>query len=231
MRAAAARAHASSARTCTSTWSRWTRARPTLELVLELLAEPEFARRAVGRASCCRPTCATRPSTLERVLDWARAHRARAAARRAAGQGRLLGPRGRRGAPARLDAAGVRGQGRVATATSRRSPGGCSTRGRTCAPRSRRTTCARSRTRSPTTARSGGADRDLELQVLRGLGDDLAAALADHGPARAHLLPGRRPRRRHGLPRAAAAREHRPTTRSWASSSAARRSRSCCAAP
>ena len=27
----------------------------------------------------------------------------------------------------------------------------------------------------------GGEDRDLELQVLRGLGDELAAALADHG--------------------------------------------------
>jgi RHH-type proline utilization regulon transcriptional repressor/proline dehydrogenase/delta 1-pyrroline-5-carboxylate dehydrogenase len=28
---------------------------------------------------------------------------------------------------------------------------------------------------------TGGEDRDLELQVLRGLGDDLAAALAEHG--------------------------------------------------
>jgi RHH-type proline utilization regulon transcriptional repressor/proline dehydrogenase/delta 1-pyrroline-5-carboxylate dehydrogenase len=27
----------------------------------------------------------------------------------------------------------------------------------------------------------GGEDRDLELQVLRGLGDDLAHALAEHG--------------------------------------------------
>ena len=64
------------------------------------------------------------------------------------------------------------------------------------------------------TARSGGEDRDLEFQVLRGLGDDLAAALADLGHARAHLLPGRRPGGRHGVPRPAPAREHRRTSRS-----------------
>ena len=81
------------------------------------------------------------------------------------------------------------------------------------------------------TARAGRDDRDLELQVLRGLGDDLAAALADLGHARADLLPGRRHGRRDGLPGAAAAREHRPTSRSWATSSAACRSRNCSAAP
>ncbi len=31
------------------------------DLVLLLLSEDEFARRAVRRASCCRPTCASRP--------------------------------------------------------------------------------------------------------------------------------------------------------------------------
>ena len=54
----------------------------------------------------------------------------------------------------------------------------------------------------------GGADGDVELQVLRGLGDDLAARARRARPARAHVLPGRRPRRRHGLPRAPAAGEH-----------------------
>ena len=54
----------------------------------------------------------------------------------------------------------------------------------------------------------GGDDRDLELQVLRGLGDDLQAGAGRARPARAHLLPGRRPGRRHGLPRAPPAGEH-----------------------
>ena len=47
--------------------------------------------------------------------------------------------------------------------------------------RSPRTTCARSRTRSPTTSWRGGDGRDLELQVLRGLGDPLQHAIAAQG--------------------------------------------------
>ena len=41
-----------------------------LELVLEILDEPEFAP---GRRpdSCFRPTCATRPNSSRQVLDWA----------------------------------------------------------------------------------------------------------------------------------------------------------------
>ena len=54
-------------------------------------------------------------------------------------------------------------------------------RRRCCASRSPRTTCARSRTRSPTTGSSGGAGADLELQVLRGLGDPLQHAIAAQG--------------------------------------------------
>ncbi len=57
----------------------------------------------------------------------------------------------------------------------------CSVRARGCAPRSPRTTCARSRTRSPSTALLGGLPQDLEFQVLRGLGDDLQGALAANG--------------------------------------------------
>ena len=52
---------------------------------------------------------------------------------------------------------------------------------RTYASRSRPTTCARSLTRSPATALLGGDDADLEIQVLRGLGDDLQHALAKSG--------------------------------------------------
>ena len=55
---------------------------------------------------------------------------------------------------------------------------------------------------------TGGEDADLELQVLRGLGDPLQEALAAHGLPRPRLLPGRGPRGRHGLPRAPAAGEH-----------------------
>ena len=74
--------------------------------------------------------------------------------------------------------------------------------------RSPRTTCARSRHAIAANRAVGVADADLELQVLRGLGDDLQHALAARGLPRAHLLPGRRPRRRHGLPRPPAAGEH-----------------------
>ena len=49
------------------------------------------------------------------------------------------------------------------------------------APRSPRTTCARSPTRSPTTGSPAASDDDLELQVLRGLGDPLQAAIAAQG--------------------------------------------------
>ena len=55
---------------------------------------------------------------------------------------------------------------------------------------------------------TGGEDADIEMQILRGLGDPLQDGDRRPGPARARLLPGRRPRGRHGLPRAAAAREH-----------------------
>ena len=55
---------------------------------------------------------------------------------------------------------------------------------------------------------SGGEDADLELQVLRGLGDELAEALRAEPPAGALLLPGGRPGRRDGLPGPPPAREH-----------------------
>ena len=124
-----------------------------MRLVFDLLDEPEFAdgpsagHRAPGLPA--RLARAARP-----ILDWARATHAPAAARRPAGQGRLLGPRGRRGAPARLAAAGVRGQGRLRPQLRGADPAAArGAPGRARGDR-RRTTCARSRTRSRSTASS-----------------------------------------------------------------------------
>ena len=81
------------------------------------------ARRAVGGGGD--------PGVPEGVAAAARAgarlvggDRARAAAGRPAGEGRVLGPRGGGRAPARLDSARVRGRSATPTATSRRSPAG-----------------------------------------------------------------------------------------------------------
>ena len=167
---------ASSAPTCTSTWSRWTRARRSLELVLELLAEPEFAdgpsagHRAAGLPARLARACST-------ILDWA-ARRRRAPPLACASS---RAPTGTTRWSRRASTAGARRCSRTrpsATATSRRSRGGCSTRARSCASRSPRTTCARSRTRSPTTA-SGRAGRRPRAA----------------GPARARRRPPGRARR------------------------------------
>ena len=199
-----------SARTCTSTWSRSTRARRSLELVLELLAEDEFARRPVGRASCCRPTCATRRRCSTRSSTGRASSRARAPADRPARQGRLLGPRGRRGAPARLDAAGVRGQGRQRPQLR----GAHARAARRARPRPVRVAIASHNLRSvahaiAANARSAAATgRPRAPGAARPRRRPRSTRWRATGPPRAHLLPGRRPRRRDGLPRPPAAREH-----------------------
>ena len=197
-------------------------------------ARARAARRARVRATARRPGIVLQaylrdsPRAARRGARLGARRAARAhAARRPAREGRLLGPRGRGGAPARLDAAGVRGQGRLATATSRRSRAGCSTRGRSCASAiashnlrsvahaiayNRADRRRRPRPRAPGAARPRRRPRGRARR---------------HGPARAHLLPGRRPRGRHGLPRAAAAREHLQRVVPRASRRAACRSRSC----
>ena len=113
-------------------------------------------RRAVGRDGAAGlPARLAADARHDPRVARRRRRRARARADDPAREGRLLGPRARRGAPARLAGAGLRAQGRHRPSTSRRSRGGCSTRappGRRCASRSPRTTCARSATRSPTTA-------------------------------------------------------------------------------
>ncbi len=163
-----------------------------------------------GRGPAGLPARLARHAGHDRRVDQRSGRAARAPADRAARQGRLLGPRDRRGRPARLAAAGVRGQGRLrpqlrvpharadrpprrglrAAAGDRlaQPPLGLA-RDRLQPPRRRRR--RRHRDADPARARRPAAGRDRRP-----------------GPARARLLPGRRPRGRHGLPRAAAAREH-----------------------
>ena len=92
------------ARTCTSTWV--DSLRTTLELVLRVLAEPEFAA-GPSAGVVSQAYLRDSPAQLDRLLDWAAAterERPRCPAR----QGRLLGPGGGRGPAARPSAAGVR---------------------------------------------------------------------------------------------------------------------------
>ena len=185
-----------------------------LELVLDAARRGRVPPTARAPGSCCRPTCATRRRRSTRSSSGRGARRRAHPLDRAARQGRLLGPRGRRGAPARLDARRCSSARPTATATSSRSRAGCSRpRPRACASRSPRTTCARSPTRSPATALLGGARRRPRAAGPARPRRRPQATRSPPGPARARLLPGRRPRRRHGLPRAPPAREHRATSR------------------
>jgi RHH-type proline utilization regulon transcriptional repressor/proline dehydrogenase/delta 1-pyrroline-5-carboxylate dehydrogenase len=148
------------------------------DLVLELLAEPEFAD-GPAPASCSRPTCATRPSSPT-GCSRSRATRTAPPARHPPGQGRLLGPRGRRGPPARLGLPRLRGQGRVRPHLRDADPQLLEARPHV------RVAIASHNLRSVAHAlavnrRLGADDRDVELQVLRGLGDDLQDALAARG--------------------------------------------------
>ena len=157
-------ARASSAPTCTSTWSRSTRSRPRSSWRSSC-----WPRRssATGRrpAWCSRPTCATRRPRSGACSTGRASHAARPAAHGAAGQGRLLGPRGGRGAPARLVAAGVRGQGRLRPQLRGAHPR-AARRGRAGAGGGGLAQPALGVARD----RATRDERDLELQVLRGLG-------------------------------------------------------------
>ena len=173
-------------------------------------------RRAVGRHRPAGLPARLAASSSTDLLDWARRSAARAhAADDPAGQGRLLGPRGRRGAPARLE--------RRRCSRTRRD---CDrnfeqlTRrlidARAARPRGDRLAQpalgrARDRLRPPARRRRRATSSSRSCAGSATTSQD---ALAADGPPRARLLPGRRPRRRHGLPRAPAAREHLATTRS-----------------
>ena len=95
----------------------------TLGLVFELLDEPEL-RDGPSAGVVIQAYLRESPQQLEQVLDWAAATDRDAADGRPAREGRVLGPRGGGRAPARLDAARVRGEARLATGTSRRSLAG-----------------------------------------------------------------------------------------------------------
>ena len=156
-----------------------------LELVLELLAEPEFARRPVGgHGAAGLPARLAGDARHGAGLGARGGRRARAAAHRPARQGRLLGPRDRRGRPARLGRARVRGQGRLrpqlrgadAAAARRPRDSGSGLRVAIASHNLRSLAHAIAYNRL-----TGGDDLDVELQILRGLGDPLQAAIAAQG--------------------------------------------------
>src|SRR5947209_97432 len=133
--------------------------------------------------------------------------RTRAALDGPPGEGRLLGSRDCRGPPARLAGAGVPGQGRMRPqlrSADRAAAAGATARA--------------GRRRQPQPAQRGARDR--RQRTARGraprsgapgparAGRPAPARPRQGGPPRAHLLSRRRPRGRHGLPRAAPAGEH-----------------------
>ena len=145
----AAHGAARSARTCTSTWSRWTRASLITELVIELLTEPEFARRPVApgivlQAYLQRRRRAARPPAR---LGGAAAHaRSRSGSSRApTGTTRPSRPRQHGWTPPVFEAKAE--SDRSFERLTRRLIDARPQRPRR---RSPRTTCARSPTRSPT---------------------------------------------------------------------------------
>ena len=221
-------AQASSARTCTSTWSRSTRSRRRSSSSSTCSPRPSSRDGPVGRASSSRPTCASRPSSSSGCSTWARAHRARAAAGRAPRQGRLLGPRGGRGAPARLDAAGVRATRPSATATSRQL-----TRRLLDARPLVRVAIASHNLRSVAHAIAYNRAAGRRRRRPRAPGAARARRRPRGGArrpaaARAHLLPGRRPGRR-AWPTSSGGCSRTPRNESFLREQAARRrrSRSC----
>ena len=98
---AAAPRQARSTRTCTSTWSRSTRARRSPTSCSSCSPSREF-RDGPSAGVVLQAYLRDAPELLDRLLGWA-PRPPHAPARHPPRQGRLLGPRGRRGAPARLD--------------------------------------------------------------------------------------------------------------------------------
>ena len=201
----------------------------TLELALELLGEDEF-REGPSAGVVLQAYLRDSPATLDRVLDWAAAH-----PRAAPLTVRLV-----KGAYWDKEVVEASQHGWAPPVFERKAD--CDrnfeelTRRLLDARPAVRVAVASHNLRSVAHAiaydRAGGGDgRDLELQVLRGLGDELAEALAAAGAPRPRLLPGRRPRRRHGLPGPPPAGEHGERVVPRRAGAAARRSRSCWQAP
>ena len=198
-----------SARTCTSTWSRWTRARPSPTSSSTSSPSPSSPP-ARAPASSLQAYLRDSPAACcDRFFDWARRD-ARASSRSSSAWSRA--PTGTTRWSRRASTAGAPRcsrsrptRDRNFEALTRRL---LEARPRSSGVRDRLAQPALGRPRGRAQPRVWAPDGDLELQVLRGLGDDLQDALAARGPARAHLLPGRRPRRGDGLPRPPPAGEH-----------------------
>ena len=199
---------ATSAPTCTSTWSPSTRARRSPASRSTCCPQPEFAD-GPSAGIVLQAYLVDSPEYLDELLELGAGDAARAPVHDPPGQGRLLGPRGRPGRPARLDAAGLHRPPRVRPqlrdadqAPDRRHAGPIrvaiashnlrSIAAAAAYADARRVGNDDARVPDPARARRRHAGRDRR-----------------HRPPRALLLPGRRPRRRHGLPRAPPAREHR----------------------
>ena len=180
-----------------------------LELILELLAEDEFRAGPSRRAGAAGLPARLAADARHDPRLARRPARARPAADDPARQGRLLGPRARPGRPARLDArrcssvkADTDANFELLTRRLLDARPLVRVGDRLAQP------ALASPTRSPTTGSTGGADSRPRAAGPARARRPAAGRDRRPGPARAHLLPGRRPRRGHGLPRAAAAREH-----------------------
>jgi len=140
-----------------------------------------FAAGPLGRAWCFRPTSATRRD-IARAEYWAglwKTERASPLTVRVV-KARLLDHEvSKPASTVGVRPCSSRRQTRIATSSGSRA--GCWRPVPPCASRSPRTTCAQSRTRLPATACLVATGRISELQVLRGLGDELQDALSAEG--------------------------------------------------
>jgi RHH-type proline utilization regulon transcriptional repressor/proline dehydrogenase/delta 1-pyrroline-5-carboxylate dehydrogenase len=171
----------------------------TLELSSSLLDEEKFAD-GPSAGLVLQAYLRDSPEELDRIWSGRRVE-ARAAARHPARQGRVLGPRGDRGQAARLERAGLRGQGASAIATSRAH-----------APAARRAAGGARRDRfhnlrSVAHALAYAGDTDLEVQVLRGSATTSRTRSQAAG-CRVRAYCRSATSWRDGVPRAPPAREH-----------------------
>ncbi len=169
---------ASWARTSTSTWSPWTPSRPPPSSSFELLDEPEL-RDGPSTGIVLQAYLRESREQLERVLDWCRAGE-----RRPPLVVRLV-----KGAYWDHEVVEARQHGWTPPVWEEKAESDRSfeelTRMLVDARDHVRPAIASHNLRSVAHAiaynrSTGGADGDLELQVLRGLGDELAAALVEH---------------------------------------------------
>ena len=179
----------------------------------------DLALRAVPRDwAASTPTCSwaassrrtgrTRSTTSRPDRRGRRTDAARPAAG-PAGEGRLLGSRGDRRRRRRAGRCRCSRSKAETDANFERCASTSSTTPARSGPRSPATTCAASPTRSRTPrAARARPDGALELQLLYGMAEPVHAALVRGWAPRARVRAGRRAGSRHGLPRAAPAREH-----------------------